>query len=131
MVIRGKKNNLPLLVGFLYACECIDNVNTLNYLKTMDEYFELDGVKFVWNLDKSLANIRKHGVTFEEGAQAFMDPFLCVVDASPEDEARDAVIGMDEMGKLLFVVHIAFEQESIRIISARRATRSERRYYEE
>ncbi len=97
----------------------------------MDEYFEIEDVKFVWNLDKSLENIRKHGVTFEEASQAFMDPFLRVVDASPEDEARDAVIGMDERGKLLFVVHIAFEQESIRIISARKATRSERRHYEE
>jgi uncharacterized DUF497 family protein len=51
----------------------------------MDEYFELDGLKFVWNLDKSLENIRKHGVTFEEASQAFMDPFLRVVDSSPEE----------------------------------------------
>jgi len=97
----------------------------------MDEYFEIEGVTFVWNLNKSLENFRKHKVTFEEATSAFMDPFLRVVDASPEDEARDAVIGMDERGKLLFVVHIAFEQENIRIISARKATRSERHHYEE
>jgi uncharacterized protein len=97
----------------------------------MDECFELQGVNFVWNRDKSLSNIRKHGITFQEASEAFMDPFLRVIDASPEDESRDAVIGTDENGKLLFVVHIAFEQESIRIISARKATRSERRYYEE
>ncbi len=97
----------------------------------MDEYFEIEGVSFVWNLDKSISNVRKHGVMFEEAAEAFLDPFLRVVDASPEDDSRDAIIGSDENGRLLFVVHIAFEQDSIRIISARRATRSERRYYEE
>jgi hypothetical protein len=43
----------------------------------------------------------------------------------------EAVIGMAEDGRLLFVVHIAFEQELVRIISARKATRSERRRYEE
>ena len=97
----------------------------------LDEYFEIGNVTFIWNVDKSLANIKKHGVTFEEAAQVFFDPFVRVVDASPEDDARDAVMGLDEKGKLLFVVHVAFEQENIRIISARRATRSERRCYEE
>jgi uncharacterized protein len=97
----------------------------------MDERFELDGIHFIWNTDKAAANVRKHGICFEEAAEAFLDPFLRLVDASPEDESRDAIIGMTENHRLLFVVHIAFEQEHVRIISGRRATRSERRCYEE
>ena len=97
----------------------------------MDERFELNQISFVWNRAKAQENLRKHGVAFEQAAQAFFDPFLRVVDASPDDEARDAIIGMDEQWNLLFVVHIAFEGESVRIISARKATRNERRVYED
>jgi len=70
-------------------------------------------------------------VTFEQAAEAFFDPFLKVVDASREEEARDAVIGMDRQGRLLFVVQVAFEEQAIRIISACTATREERRHYED
>ncbi len=97
----------------------------------MDERFELNQISFVWNQAKAQENLRKHGVAFEQAAQAFFDPFLRVVDASTDDEARDAIIGMDEQWNLLSVVHIAFEDESVRIISARKATRNERRVYED
>lgn len=56
----------------------------------------------------------------------FFDPFLRVVDASRNDEARDAVIGYDTQGRLLYVVHVVFENEVIRLISARKATATER-----
>lgn len=95
----------------------------------MDETFELNGISFVWDRTKAETNSEKHGVAFSRAAQAFFDPFLVVVDAST-DEARDAVIGMDEYWNLLFVVHVAFEDDRIRIISARKATRNERRSYE-
>ena len=95
----------------------------------MDETFELNGIVFTWNRDKALKNEEKHGVTFEQSAEAFFDPFLCVVDAS-SDESRDAIIGMDERWNLLFVVHLAVEEDRIRIVSARKATRNERRAYE-
>ena len=96
----------------------------------MDETFELNGITFIWNRKKATTNSEKHGVAFFQAAQAFFDPFLVVVDASNE-EARDAVIGMDEYWNLLFVVHIVFEEDRIRIISARKATRSERHCYED
>jgi uncharacterized DUF497 family protein len=73
---------------------------------------------------------RKHGVAFSQAAQAFFDPFLRVTDAGIGSETRDAVIGMDERWNLLFVVHIVLEEDIIRIISARKATPSERSYYE-
>lgn len=60
----------------------------------------------------------------------FSIPFLVVVDASRNDEARDAVIGLDTQWNLLYVVHIEREGNTIRIISARKATRQERAIYE-
>ncbi|MEL6381531.1 MAG: BrnT family toxin [Cyanobacteria bacterium J06626_18] len=97
----------------------------------MDVYFVLNGITFVWNEEKARLNPLKHdGVTFQQAAQAFFDPFLVVVDASQHDEARDAVIGLDTLWNLLFVVYMERENDTIRIISARRATRKERDYYE-
>lgn len=97
----------------------------------MDVYFVLDGITFVWNADKASANPKKHsGVTFQQAAEAFFDPLLIVVDASRNDEARDAVIGLDKRWSLLFVVYVEREEDMIRIISARKATPQEREYYE-
>lgn len=53
-----------------------------------------------------------------------------VVDASRNDEARDAIIGLERRWNLLYVVFIEPENDIIRIVSARRATRKERQYYE-
>lgn len=94
----------------------------------MDIHHELNGVAFVWDDEKARLNVVNHeGVTFEQAATVFFDPFLRLVDASRNDEARDAAIGYDTAGRLLFVVHIAFEGETIRLISARKATPQERR----
>jgi uncharacterized protein len=93
----------------------------------VDVRFELNGASFVWNEDKARANVAAHdGITFERAAEVFFDPFFRLVDASRNDEARDAAIGYDSLGRLLFVVHIEFEGEHIRIISARKATPQER-----
>lgn len=96
----------------------------------MDKTYQLNGISFVWDTDKARLNANNHGVTFEQAAEAFFDPFLRIVDASPEEEARDAVIGMDVHWNLLFVVHIFIEDDQIRLISARKATRTEKQYYE-
>lgn len=97
----------------------------------MDIEFELQGIRFVATREKARRNPAKHqGVTFEQAAQAFFDPFLKVADADRNEEARDAVIGMDASSRLLFVVHIQQEDEYIRLISARKATREERNLYE-
>ncbi|WP_017298642.1 BrnT family toxin [Nodosilinea nodulosa] len=97
----------------------------------MDIHFALNGVTFVWNEEKARVNPINHdGVTFQQAAEAFFDPFLVVVDASRNEEARDAVIGLDRWWNLLYVVYIERENDTIRIISARRATRKEREYYE-
>jgi uncharacterized DUF497 family protein len=97
----------------------------------MDIYFVLNGITFVWNEEKAWSNTSKHdNVTFQQAAEVFFDPFLIVVDASRNDEARDAIIGMDRRWNLLYVVHIERDDDVIRIISARKATRKEREDYE-
>ncbi|MFZ1026634.1 MAG: BrnT family toxin [Limnoraphis robusta] len=97
----------------------------------MDVYFVLNDITFVWNSEKASRNPQKHdGITFQQAAEAFFDPFLVVVDASRNDEERDAVIGLDTRWNLLYVVHIEREENMIRIISARKATRQEREMYE-
>lgn len=100
-------------------------------LPFMDIHFEKNGVAFVWDDRKAAANPKKHeGVTFEQATEAFFDPFFRLLDAGRNDEARDAVIGYDETGCLLFVVHIEVDGRFIRLISARKATLTERNYYD-
>lgn len=97
----------------------------------MNVYFVLNGITFVWNDEKAKNNPSKHdGITFQQAAEVFFDPFLVVVDASSNEEARDAAIGLDARWNLLYVVHIEREENMIRIISARKATRQERSQYE-
>lgn len=97
----------------------------------MDTHFQLHGINFVWNTEKASKNLHLHdSISFQQAAEVFFDPFIKIVDASRHGEERDAVIGMDQHWNLLFVVHIAFENDTIRLISARKATREERRYYE-
>lgn len=85
----------------------------------MDKEFVLNRIRFVANATKMANNPIKHrGITFEQAAEAFFDPFLRILDAGPEEEARDAVLGMDRALRLLYVVHIVKERACIRLISA-------------
>lgn len=107
----------------------IDKVNTVRGRFCMDVRYELNGDLFVWDPKKAEANWRKHGVRFEEAATVFSDPLFILVDASRNDEARDAAIGFDSTGRLLYVVHIEVLESYVRIISARRAEPEEERRY--
>jgi uncharacterized DUF497 family protein len=97
----------------------------------MDIEYELRGVRFRWNEDKAKLNAEKHGVSFEQAAQVFFDPFLRYVDASRDGEQRDGAVGCDFDFRVLFVVHLVLEDEYIRIISARKAEPNERKRYED
>jgi uncharacterized protein len=100
-------------------------------MSSMNVHFVLNGITFVWSPEKARINPVNHdGITFQQAAEAFFDPFLILVDASRNDEARDAVIGLDTRYNLLYVVHIEQAGDCIRIISARKATRQERMDYE-
>ena len=96
----------------------------------MDERYEVNGVSFVWDAAKARKNRSKHGVSFEQAAEVFFDPFLRLIDASDNAESRDAVVGMDEKWRLPYVVHLVMEDDRLRVISAREATAKEKRTYE-
>jgi uncharacterized DUF497 family protein len=96
----------------------------------MDIEFELRGIRFRWNADKARHNIEKHGVSFEQAAQVFFDPFIRYMDASADQEQRDGAIGNDFDFRVLFIVHVVVEDDYIRLISARKAEPKERAYYE-
>ncbi len=96
----------------------------------MDEIHYHQGICFVWNQQKATTNRQKHGVSFEQACEAFFDPFLRVVEAGAKNEHRDALMGFDVFGRLLFVVHIELADDAFRIISARKATATEKRDYE-
>lgn len=97
----------------------------------MPARYSLQDIQFEWDRAKAAANRRKHGVEFETACEAFFDPFLRVLDAGHEGgEAREAILGLTVKWQLLHVVFVE-RGEGFRIISARRATRPERRLYED
>ena len=94
-----------------------------------DSAFVHRGTTFVWDPAKAAQNLEKHGVAFEEAATVFDDPLFVLQDASRNDERRDAAIGFSLAGRLLTVVHIEVHDDSIRLISARRASATEEIIY--
>lgn len=97
----------------------------------MSVHYSIHGIRFEWDTAKAVANRRKHGVEFEQACEVFFDPFLRVLDARREgEEAREAVLGLTQDWRLLYVVFVERE-EVFRIVSARRAIRVERRLYED
>lgn len=84
----------------LSTSQYIDKVNTTNRMSDMDIHFELNGDQFVWNDEKADLNWHKHGVRFEESATVFADPLFVLMDATRNDESRDAAIGFDATGRL-------------------------------
>ena len=90
------------------------------------------GLTFEWDKKKVASNFRKHGVSFEEAATVFGDRLsLNIPDPDhSRGEERFIVIGLSALGRLLVVAHTE-RSDTIRIISARLATRGEKVSYEE
>ena len=79
---------------------------------------------------KAASNLARHGVRFEQARESFLDPLACYEDASPQEETRQACIGLTADYRLLYVVHVVREGDVLRLISARLAEPAERRRYE-
>lgn len=94
----------------------------------------MSDLRFEWDERKARGNLKKHGIAFQEAKSAFLDEHARVI-ADPEhseDEDRFVLLGVSVKLRLLVVVHCYRENEQlIRIISARKADRSERRQYSE
>ena len=89
-------------------------------------------MQFAWDPKKATSNLRDHKVTFEEASSVFGDS-LAITFNDPdhsEGESRLLTFGLSGQGRLLVVSHLE-RRGVLRIISARRATRAERRIYEE
>ncbi len=86
---------------------------------------------FEWDENKDSQNISKHGVSFEEATTSFGDQMSITIydPLHSEKEDRFVLIGMSNKNRLLVVIHTD-RNDKIRIISARKATRNERRQYE-
>ena len=93
--------------------------------------------EFEWDPTKARNNFRKHGVNFERAAEVFRDPLALTIpdDEHSMTEARWITMGKDTRGRYVVVVHtfvpLRDETARIRIISARRPTKTEARAYEE
>lgn len=91
-------------------------------------------IRFEWDPVKAETNLSKHGITFTEAQTVFYDESAILFD-DPEhsdDENRLLIIGFSSQARLLIVCHcIRGKENAVRIISARKATRTERRQYSE
>ena len=86
--------------------------------------------EFTWDKRKARANLRKHGISFEEAVTVFGDALALSVDDATESD-RTLLLGTSERQRLLLVVSAELGDLAVRLISARRATSHERRRYEE
>lgn len=90
-------------------------------------------MEFDWDDAKATANRRKHGVSFDEAVTVLFDPFVITSpDAMHSDaDERERSVGVSSRLRVLLVVHTARDGDTIRLISARRASRQEAHDYEE
>lgn len=89
-------------------------------------------MRFDWDPVKAALNYRKHRVRFSEAQTIFSDPFVRYDESDPvSDESRLVALGESAEGHLLFVAYAWRGEDCIRIISARRADKAERRAFEE
>ena len=96
--------------------------------------YSLTAIRFDWDPQKARTNLAKHGVSFSEASTVFADVVGWTYPDSQHSnfEERWLTLGMSEKGRILVVAHtVAEEEQLLRIISAREATRKERQYYEE
>jgi len=87
---------------------------------------------FEWNFQKAESNLQKHAIRFEEAATIFDDPLhITLLDEEhSQDEDRFITIGYSNQNRLLLVAHAEKEQR-VRIISARKVTNHEKKFYDE
>lgn len=90
-------------------------------------------IKFEWDTDKASSNKKKHGVSFEEARSVFYDEFAVQFydEENSDSEDRFLMLGFSDESRLLIVCHCERNDGNvIRIISARKATKTEANYYQ-
>ena len=91
----------------------------------------MENPEFEWDDEKANSNLKKHGVNFDEAATIFNDPRIATISDPDhsEEEERYVSIGMSVIMRLVSVIH-TYRKERIRLISARKATKAEKKNYE-
>lgn len=87
-------------------------------------------MNYQWDINKAASNLRKHSVDFADAVLVFADELAITTEDKRSTEERFIIIGLDALGQVLVVVYTWRESE-IRLISARKATRTERQQYTE
>lgn len=87
-------------------------------------------MRYQWGKDKAATNLSKHGIDFADAVSVFSDDLAITTQDERFDEERFITIGRDVFGQVLILVY-TFRGNQIRVISARKATRRERKQYEE
>lgn len=97
----------------------------------MDLEHTYQGIRFEWDSHKEEGNLKKHGISFKTACEAFLDPFVLPLEEKiVDDELRENIIGMTTDQRFLYVVFLWKDENILRIISARPATKQERMRYE-
>ena len=93
----------------------------------------MDSLNFEWDENKNAFNLKKHGISFNEAKTVFADELgrLILDPDNSEGEERFILMGMSSHLRILSVCHCERSSETIRIISARKADKSERKQYED
>ena len=91
----------------------------------------MSSLSFEWDEKKSTSNLRKHGVSFDEASTVFSDELARLIpDPDSEGEERFILMGVSSQLRMLTVCHCERSSNVVRIISARKADKSERKQYE-
>ena len=85
---------------------------------------------FEWDPEKARRNLDKHRISFADSVEVLSDPYGITIEEQSSEEQRHITIGLDAIGRVLVVVY-TWRGDSVRFISARKATAHERAKYEE
>jgi len=87
-------------------------------------------MRITWDPNKAEFNFKKHGIRFSDAEIVLYDPFAMTLEEQiVSNEQRFVTVGSDAVGRIIAVVY-SYRTDSIRLISARKATPAERKYYE-
>ena len=93
----------------------------------------MNNLEFIWDDNKNISNQKKHGISFEEAKSVFSDELARLV-PDPEHskgEERFILMGISKKFRVLTICHCGIDSDTIRIISARKADKKERKQYED
>lgn len=95
----------------------------------MHERAYIARTRYEWDRAKAASNLRKHGIHFADAVAVFADESALTLDDPNPDEERYVTLGMDAFARVLVVVYTWRGEDTVRLISARRATRNEQNLY--